>query len=219
MFNKIKNFKETKMKSIKIVLAVMMALISINACSESATNPSDSKDNSLKTSLTSSGELSVENEANALVIKQTEAKDDSYITSAKTGDNQYTVTIKSESQNSEISMVYENKSLFPSKIAIKNGDENLNGDILNYNETEKTFDIIWVDEGETDTFDGIKLNNEIDFSKYESLDDETYQLKITVNTSVISDSIDAYIDENPMARINWKQIVYYIIKIFIAIFS
>lgn len=188
------------MKSIKIVLAVMMALISINACSESATNPSDSKDNSLKTSLTSSGELSVENEANALVIKQTEAKDDSYITSAKTGDNQYTVTIKSESQNSEISMVYENKSLFPSKIAIKNGDENLNGDILNYNETEKTFDIIWVDEGETDTFDGIKLNNEIDFSKYESLDDETYQLKITVNTSVISDSIDAYIDENPMAR-------------------
>lgn len=44
------------------------------------------------------------------------------------------------------------------------------------------------------------MNNEIDFSKYESLDEETYQLKIMVNTSVISDSINAYIEENPMPR-------------------
>ena len=99
-------------------------------------------------------------------------------------------------------MVYENKSLFPTKATFKSKRQILSGDITNYNEAEKTFDISWKEEDGTEifTFDGVKLNNEIDFSKYESLDEETYQLKIMVNTSVISDSINAYIEENPMPR-------------------
>lgn len=224
MNNKIKNFKikikENKMKLFKNILALSLAIISINACS-SATSPEGEKDNSLKASLTSSGKLSVENEADALVIKQTDNTDDSYINSVKTGNSEYTITVKSESQNSEISMVYENKSLFPNKVAYKNGNQILSGDILNYNETEKTFDISWKEEDGTEilAFNGVKLNNEIDFSKYESLDEETYQLKIMVNTSVISDSINAYIEENPMPRINWGKIIYYIIRIIIIIFS
>lgn len=222
MLNNIKNIKtkENKMKLLKNILALTLAIISINACSK-ATNPNGEKDNSLKASLTSSGELAVESQADALVIKQTEAKDDSYITSAKTGENQYTVTVKSESQNMEISMVYENKSLFPTKATFKSKRQILSGDITNYNEAEKTFDISWKEEDGTEifTFDGVKLNNEIDFSKYESLDEETYQLKIMVNTSVISDSIDDYVAENPLPRINWGKIIYHIIQIIIAIFS
>lgn len=227
--NDIKNIKnikikENKMKLLKNILALTLAIISINACSSSE-NPNGEKDNSLKASLTTSGELAVENQADALVIKQTDNTDDSYITSVKTSDNQYTVTVKSESQNIEISMVYENKSLMPSKATFKSKTQTLSGDILNYNETEKTFDISWKEEDGTEifTFDGVKLNNEIDFSKYESLDEETYQLKIMVNTSVISDSIDEYVAENPMPRgKRWDtfiKIVKIIIKVLVAIFS
>lgn len=146
MNNKIKNFKikikENKMKLFKNILALSLAIISINACS-SATSPEGEKDNSLKASLTSSGKLSVENEADALVIKQTDNTDDTYITSVKTGNNEYTATVKSEVKGYEVVMIFENYSLFPSKITIKNGEESLSGDILNYNETEKTFDISW----------------------------------------------------------------------------
>ena len=119
----------------------------------------------------------------------------------------------------EISMVYENKSLFPTKAIFKGKRQILSGDITNYNEAEKTFDISWKEEDGTETlaFSGVKLNNEIDFSKYESLDEETYQLKIMVNTSVISDSIDEYVAENPLPRINWGKIIYYIIRIIIII--
>lgn len=228
MNNKIKNFKikikENKMKLFKNILTLSLAIISINACS-SATSPEGEKDNSLKASLTSSGELAVENEADALVIKQTDNTDDSYINSVKTGNSEYTITVKSESQNSEISMVYENKSLFPNKVAYKNGNQILSGDILNYNETEKTFDISWKEEDGTEifVFEGVKLNNEIDYSKDESLDEETYQIKIMVNTSVISDSIDNYISENPMPRgKRWDtfiKVMKIIVKILIAIFS
>lgn len=226
MFKKIKNIKtkENKMKLLKNILALTLAIISINACSK-ATNPNGEKDNSLKASLTSSGELAVKNEADALVIKQTDNTDDSYITSVKTGDNEYTITVKSESQNSEISMVYENKSLIPSKATFKGKRQILSGDITNYNEAEKTFDVSWKEEDGTEilAFNGVKLNNEIDFSKYESLDEETYQLKIMVNTSVISDSIDEYVAENPMPRgRGWNifiKIVKIIIKVLTAIFS
>lgn len=157
-----------------------------------------------------------------MVIKQTEATNDSYITSSKTGNNQYTTVIKSESENSEISMVYENNSLFPSKIINKNSSETLNGNLLNYNETEKTFDISWVDaEDETELFvsKGVKLTKDIDYSQYESSDKETYELKTMVNSSVIVDSINAYMDENQMARINWRKVIYHIIQLLIAIFS
>lgn len=83
----------------------------------------------------------------------------------------------------------------------------------------------WKEEDGTEilAFNGVKLNNEIDFSKYESLDEETYQLKIMVNTSVISDSIDEYVAENPMPRgRGWNifiKIVKIIIKVLTAIFS
>lgn len=57
MFKKTKNIKtkENKMKLLKNILALTLAIISINACSK-ATNPNGEKDNSLKASLTSSGE-------------------------------------------------------------------------------------------------------------------------------------------------------------------
>lgn len=210
--------------NLKTILAIMLAIISINACSKNATNPTEEKANqtSLKASITSSGELAVANETDALVIKQTEATNDSYITSSKTGNNQYTTVIKSESENSEISMVYENNSLFPSKIINKNSSETLNGNLLNYNETEKTFDISWVDaEDGTELFvsKGVKLTKDIDYSQYESSDEETYELKTMVNSSVIVDSINAYMDENQMARINWRKVIYHIIQLLIAIFS
>ena len=216
--------EENKMKLIKNILALTLAIISINACSSSE-NPNGEKDNLLKSDLMSSGELTVENQADALVIKQTDNTDDSYITSVKTGNNEYTIIVKSESQNSEISMVYENKSLFPTKATFKSKRQILSGDITNYNEAEKTFDISWKEEDGTEilAFSGVKLNNEIDFSKYESLDEETYQLKIMVNTSVISDSIDEYVAENPMPRgKRWDtfiKIVKIIIKVLAAIFS
>lgn len=58
MNNKIKNFKikikEIKMRLFKNILALSLAIISINACS-SATSPEGEKDNSLKANLTSSG--------------------------------------------------------------------------------------------------------------------------------------------------------------------
>ena len=63
--------EENKMKLLKNILALTLAIITINACSSSE-NPNVEKDNSLKSSLTSSGELVVENEADALVIKQTD---------------------------------------------------------------------------------------------------------------------------------------------------
>ena len=95
-------------------------------------------------------------------------------------------------------MVFKNYSLFPSKITIKNGEESLNGDITNYNETEKTFDISWKDEDGTefDVFEGIKLKGEVE---------ETYQLKTMVNGSIVSDSVNTYMDENPiMERGGWR---------------
>lgn len=104
-------------------------------------------------------------------------------------------------------MVFKNYSLFPSKITIKNGEESLNGDIINYNETEKTFDISWKDEygTEFDVFEGIKLKGEVDNSKYKSSDEETYQLKTMVNGSIVSDSVNTYMDENPiMERGGWR---------------
>ena len=179
------------MKLLKNILALTLAIISINACSK-ATNPNGEKDNSLKASLTSSGELAVKNEADALVIKQTDNTDDTYITSTKTANNEYTTTIKSEVKGYEVAMVFKNYSLFPSKITIKNGEESLNGDITNYNETEKTFDISWKDEDGTefDVFEGIKLKGEVDNSKYKSSDEETYQLKTMVNGSIVSDSVN-----------------------------
>lgn len=208
MLNNIKNIKtkENKMKLLKNILALTLAIISINACSK-ATNPNGEKDNSLKASLTSSGELAVKNEADALVIKQTDNTDDTYITSAKTANNEYTTTIKSEVKGYEVVMVFKNYSLFPSKITIKNGEESLNGDIINYNETEKTFDISWKDEDGTefDVFEGIKLKGEVDNSKYKSSDEETYQLKTMVNGSIVSDSVNTYMDENPiMERGGWR---------------
>lgn len=213
MNNKIKNFKikikENKMKLFKNILALSLAIISINACS-SATSPEGEKDNSLKASLTSSGKLSVENEADALVIKQTDNTDDTYITSVKTGNNEYTATVKSEVKGYEVVMIFENYSLFPSKITIKNGEESLSGDILNYNETEKTFDISWkeADGTEVFVFEGVKLKGEVDNSKYQSSDEETYQLKTMVNGSIVSDSVNTYIDENPiMARAWWKKLL------------
>ena len=213
MNNKIKNFKikikENKMKLFKNILALSLAIISINACS-SATSPEGEKDNSLKASLTSSGKLAVENEADALVIKQTDNTDDTYITSVKTGNNEYTATVKSEVKGYEVVMIFENYSLFPSKITIKNGEESLSGDILNYNETEKTFDISWkeADGTEVFVFEGVKLKGEVDNSKYQSSDEETYQLKTMVNGSIVSDSVNTYIDENPiMARAWWKKLL------------
>lgn len=213
MRNKIKNFKikikEIKMRLFKNILALSLAIISINACS-SATSPEGEKDNSLKASLTSSGKLSVENEADALVIKQTDNTDDTYITSVKTGNNEYTATVKSEVKGYEVVMIFENYSLFPSKITIKNGEESLSGDILNYNETEKTFDISWkeADGTEVFVFEGVKLKGEVDNSKYQNSDEETYQLKTMVNGSIVSDSVNTYIDENPiMARSWWKKLL------------
>lgn len=213
MRNKIKNFKikikEIKMRLFKNILALSLAIISINACS-SATSPEGEKDNSLKASLTSSGKLAVENEADALVIKQTDNTDDTYITSVKTGNNEYTATVKSEVKGYEVVMVFENYSLFPSKITIKNGDESLSGDILNYNETEKTFDISWKESDGTEVFvfEGVKLKGEVDNSKYQNSDEETYQLKTMVNSSIVSDSVNTYIDENPiMARSWWKKLL------------
>lgn len=213
MRNKIKNFKikikEIKMRLFKNILALSLAIISINACS-SATSPEGEKDNSLKASLTSSGKLAVENEADALVIKQTDNTDDTYITSVKTGNNEYTATVKSEVKGYEVVMIFENYSLFPSKITIKNGEESLSGDILNYNETEKTFDISWKESDGTEVFvfEGVKLKGEVDNSKYQNSDEETYQLKTMVNSSIVSDSVNTYIDENPiMARSWWKKLL------------
>lgn len=107
-------------------------------------------------------------------------------------------------------MIFENYSLFPSKITIKNGEESLSGDILNYNETEKTFDISWkeADGTEVFVFEGVKLKGEVDNSKYQNSDEETYQLKTMVNSSIVSDSVNTYIDENPiMARSWWKKLL------------
>lgn len=213
MNNKIKNFKikikEIKMRLFKNILALSLAIISINACS-SATSPEGEKDNSLKANLTSSGKLAVENEADALVIKQTDNTDDTYITSVKTGNNEYTATVKSEVKGYEVVMIFENYSLFPSKITIKNGEESLSGDILNYNEAEKTFDISWkeADGTEVFVFEGVKLKGEVNNSKYQNSDEETYQLKTMVNSSIVSDSVNTYIDENPiMARSWWKKLL------------
>ena len=209
--NNIKNIKikENKMKLLKNILALTLAIISINACGKT-TDPNVEKDNSLKASLTTSGELTVESQADALVIKQTDNTDDTYITSVKTGNSEYTATVKSEVKGYEVVMVFENYSLFPSKITIKNGEESLSGDITNYNEAEKTFDISWKETDGTEifTFNGIKLKGEVDNSKYQSSDEETYQLKTMVNGSIVSDSVNTYIDENPMmVRAWWKKLL------------
>ena len=51
--------EENKMKLIKNILALTLAIITINACSSSE-NPNGEKDNLLKSDLMSSGELTVE---------------------------------------------------------------------------------------------------------------------------------------------------------------
>ena len=154
------------------------------SCNSKTTNPTDVGDVSLRESLTSSGKLSIyeDTEKNSLIMKEENSSNNGYVSASKTSDNQYTVLI-SDDKNSKVTTIYNNNSLFPDKISINNGTSILNGDILNYNETENTFDISW------------------------SNDEETYELKIMLTSSLITDSMNDYINENPMPR-SWLDVLF-----------
>ncbi len=175
------------------------------SCNSKTTNPTDIGDVSLRESLTSSGKLSIyeDTEKNSLIMKEENSSNNGYVSASKTSDNQYTVLI-SDDKNSKVTTIYNN-SLFPDKISINNGTSILNGDILNYNETENTFDISWREDDGTEIFyfSGIKLKGKVD-SKFSSNDEETYELKIMLTSSLITDSMNDYINENPMPRAWWN---------------
>ncbi|WP_295298748.1 hypothetical protein [uncultured Brachyspira sp.] len=182
-----------------------MTSITIMSCNSKTTNPTDIGDVSLRESLTSSGKLSIyeDTEKNSLIMKEENSSNNGYVSASKTSDNQYTVLI-SDDKNSKVTTIYNN-SLFPDKISINNGTSILNGDILNYNETENTFDISWREDDGTEIFyfSGIKLKGKVD-SKFSSNDEETYELKIMLTSSLITDSMNDYINENPMPRAWWN---------------
>ncbi|PLV64479.1 hypothetical protein [Brachyspira pilosicoli] len=183
-----------------------MTSITIMSCNSKTTNPTDIGDVSLRESLTSSGKLSIyeDTEKNSLIMKEENSSNNGYVSASKTSDNQYTVLI-SDDKNSKVTTIYNNNSLFPDKISINNGTSILNGDILNYNETENTFDISWREDDGTEIFyfSGIKLKGKVD-SKFSSNDEETYELKIMLTSSLITDSMNDYINENPMPRAWWN---------------
>ena len=187
-------------------LTVILTSITIMSCNSKTTNPTDIGDVSLRESLTSSGKLSIyeDTEKNSLIMKEENSSNNGYVSASKTSDNQYTVLI-SDDKNSKVTTIYNNNSLFPDKISINNGTSILNGDILNYNETENTFDISWREDDGTEIFyfSGIKLKGKVD-SKFSSNDEETYELKIMLTSSLITDSMNDYINENPMPRAWWN---------------
>lgn len=113
-------------------------------------------------------------------------------------------------ETNKINMVYKNGSLFPSKITIENGSITLNGDILNYNETEKTFDISFK-EGDTETvyFENVKIKNELDVSNLENLDNETsYRIKTMLTSYMVYNSIAEHANENPTTRAWWVALIF-----------
>ncbi len=114
-----------------------------------------------------------------------------------------------ESGTNEFIMKYEKNSLIPSEITINAESQVLNGYILNYNEENKTFDISWKkDNIEISYSKNIKLTSEIDESKLVNLDDEqVYRIKTMMNSYIVADSINEYMNNNPQPRFWWVGLI------------
>lgn len=201
-------------KKMSSVFMVALTIINLSACSKVSTNPKEASSILDINYLNTSNVVVEENgEIDTLSIKDKGAVD-SYIDSIKTSKGYETYL---NIETNKVNMVYKNGSLFPSQMTIENDSITLNVNILNYNETEKTFDISFK-EGDIETayFENIKIKNELDVSNLENLDNESsYRIKTMLTSYMVYNSIAEHVNENPTPRAWWITLIFVVVWGFI----
>lgn len=195
-------------KKLTIFLIIAVFIINLSACNKSTTNPT-------KTETTEVVDLNYSEFSKYIVVEN--KTDNSLSINKKDSSSNYIKSVKKngyylnylESGTNEFIMKYEKNSLIPSEITINAESQVLNGYILNYNEENKTFDISWKkDNIEILYSKNIKLTSEIDESKLVNLDDEqVYRIKTMMNSYIVADSINEYMNNNPQPRFWWVGLI------------
>lgn len=124
------------------------------------------------------------------------------ITSSKSG-NDYTVSVVAKNENIKINLLYNNNSLFPTKISINDEQRTLDGYIENYDKANGTFDIYWDNNFPVNDFLNLKLKETVSEILCPNLDSETkYETNIMLVSYSISETINEYISSNT-SRFMW----------------
>lgn len=107
-------------------------------------------------------------------------------------------------ENTKINLLYNNNSLFPSKVSISDGEKTLDGYIENYNEVNGTFDINWDNNSlPVNDFLNLKLKETVSEILYPNFDEKTeYEFNIMLVSYTVSDAINEHISSNT-SRFMW----------------
>ena len=194
----------------KVIYTFMIGLILFNfyACTKQQTyDPRGNQgaaNSKLEITYLDKNNQATEERTDDILMKLKDDESGLIMVSRKTGKEdgveEYTTSLIDTAHNTSISMVYTNRSEFPHKILLVNGEETMIGYTSAHRKEAQDFDIIWYSEdGNGESCENIPLKTTIyNHIKTAGFDDETdYQIK-TIRISVkIADAINKYVEENP----------------------